>query len=297
MLAGAAALRPLLAWSGAGVERPIVHLGVISERNNQPDFVLAKYTPLVEHLRRQLEAKGIAVGELRIARDIAELERLIRMRQVDLVLEGVLSSFRLNSHKKLVEPVLAAWRKGRRETSTVFFVRRNSNIAQLGDLAGKILALESPRSTTAYALPKIVLRQRGLRVEALDSQPPAANAVRYVLAESEENQAYWVDSGRADAGAFNTGDWEELPEVLSLGLRIIHTSEPILRWLLSMRLGIRAAVREPVLTAFLEMHASSEGVQALQAASRIRQFDALGPEDRASLAHWQALALRTRFGE
>lgn len=297
LLAAGGLLWPALACANSPVERHTLHLGVVSERANQPDYVLSQYAPLLDYLRRQLTAQGIAVGELRIASDIAELAGLVRTGKVDLILESTISTFRVNAGGELVTPALAAWRKGRRETRSIFFVRQSSPIRQLRDLAGKTLALESPRSTTAYALPRIVLRQHGLDVQPLGASSGGPDSVRYVLATAEINQAYWVDRGQADAAAFNTEDWEALPIGLRQELRIIHGTEPILRWLLSSRTGLSSSLLKAVQAVFLEMHNSSDGMLALQAAGRILRFDRLDGEDQASIRNWRTIAARSRFGE
>jgi phosphonate transport system substrate-binding protein len=278
-------------------ERPTLHLGVVSERANQPDYVLTQYAPFLEYLRSELDLQGIALGELRIAGDLAQLAQLIRTRKVDFILESMMSNFRINADRALVEPSLAAWRKGRRETRTVFFVRQSSRIQHLRDLAGKTLALESPRSTTAYALPKIVLRQQGMDVQLMGNGKGGPKSVRYVLAVTESNQAYWVDRGQAEAGAFNTEDWEGLPTALRQELRIIHTTAPILRWLLSSRIGLPAAHNEAVQRVLLNMHDNPAGLQALQQAGRIRRFDPLSADDKTSIKDWRLAAARARFGE
>lgn len=292
-----ALLWPALACANTEGERRTLHLGVISERIDQPDYTLAQYAPLLDYLRRQLDPQGVAVGELYIASDISELTGFIRTGKVDIIFESLITTFRVNTGGALVQPSLAAWRKERRETRTVFFVRQASRIKRLRDLAGKTLALASPRSTTAYALPKIVLRQQGFDVQALGTRRGGADSVRYVLAAAETNQAYWVDRGRADVGAFSTEDWEELPKGLRQRLSVIHTTEPIVHWLLSARSGLSSAVLEAVQTALLTMHASSEGIQALQQAGRIRRFDRLSRDDLASIRDWRAVAARSRFGE
>jgi phosphonate transport system substrate-binding protein len=294
-LAGAGALFSSLA--GAGNERRPLHLGVVSERVNQPDYMLAQYVPLLNHLRSQLAPQGIAVGDLLIAKDISELTSLLSAGKVDVILESLISTFRVNSRRELVKPLLAGWRKGRRETRSVFITRQNSRITQISNLAGKTLALESPRSTTAYALPRIVLRQHGLDVQPLGTSKGDKNSVRYVLATAEINQAYWVDRGQADAAAFNTEDREALPAGLRKQLQIIHTTEPILSWLLSTRTGLASPLLSSVQAAFLNMHTHSAGALALQGAGHIRQFDRLNPEDLASIAHWRTVAAQAGFGE
>lgn len=297
LLAGAAALWPVSGYADRLGERRTLHLGVVGERVNQPDYVLAQYQPLLDYLRRELAPQGIALGELQIAENLAELAGFVRAGKVDVILESLISTFRINAGEALVRPVLAAWRKGQRETRTLFFVRQNSQIKQLRDLAGKTLALESTRSTTAYALPRIVLRQHGLDVQPLGSSHGGPHSVRCVLANAELNQAYWVDRGQADAAAFNTEDWDALPIGLRQELRVIHSTDPILRWLLSARIGLSSVALAAVQAALLDMSASAEGLRVLQQIGRIRRFDRLSADDLASIKHWRDVAARSEFGE
>lgn len=297
LVAAACALWPVFACASNEGERRSLHLGVISERVDQPDYMLAQYAPLLDYLRRELDPQGISIGELYVASDISELSGFIRSGKVDIIFESLISTLRVNAAGVLVQPSLAAWRKERRETRTVFFVRQTSRIKRLRDLAGKTLALASPRSTTAYALPKIILRQQGFDVQLVGTRRGGADSVRYVLAAAETNQAYWVDRGRADAGAFSTEDWEALPRGLRQRLSVIHTTEPILHWLLSARTGLPSAVVEAVQTVFLKMHTSDEGIQALQQAGRISRFDRLSRDDLATMREWRVVAARSRFGE
>ncbi len=115
--------------------------------------------------------------------------------------------------------------------------------------------------------------------------------MQYRFAGSELNQAYWVHRGLADAGAFNDGDWERTPKRIRNDLRIIHRSQPLLRWLVSMRKTLPPDVRETLVSIFLEMHESQAGRDALFSAKRFAKFELLTDQDKKNLKNWRSMLL------
>ena len=67
-----------------------------------------------------------------------------------------------------------------------------------------------------------------------------------MLALAEVNQAIWVLHGKGDAGAFNEGDWQALPEKVRARLRVFARSRPIERGLISFRASLEPATRARV---------------------------------------------------
>jgi phosphonate transport system substrate-binding protein len=285
----------LLIWSfpASAVE---LRIGVISERVNQPDYVIAQYQRLLDLLRQRLLADGIHVNELVVARDLADMAAKIRRREVDMVMESLFPLLWLETQGVGLDLALAAWRKGRRESRSVFFVAQNSEIRSLDDLGGKILVLETPRSTTAYALPRMALADSGFRVVPRDDMKVGGREVGFVLAGDEVNEAYWVAHGKADAGAFNSEDWDELPDNLRRQLKIIHTTAPILRWLVAYRARLPYEVRERVNAELLALEASAEGQRALAAMRGTLRFDMLSQQDRNAVRRWREIGRKSGFG-
>lgn len=273
-----------------------LRIGVVSERLNQPDYVISQYQSLLDLLRQRLLADGIHVSELVVAKDLADMAAKIRRREVDMVLESLFPMLWLETQGVILEPALAGWRKGRRESRSVFFVAQGSDIRSLADLGRKTLALETPRSTTAYALPKSVLREAGFRVMPRDETRGDAREIGYVLAGDEVNEAYWVAHGKADAGAFNSEDWDGLPDKLRRQLKIIHTTAPILRWLVAYRARLPYEVRERVNAELLALETTPEGLRALAAMRGTLRFDVLGPQDQETIRRWREIGRKTGFG-
>jgi len=261
-------------------------LGVINERADKPDQVLTQYAGLQRYLERELASRGIAPVELVIARDINEMVNFLVNDGVDAMLEGVMPTLLIRKRGADIDPALLVWRKGQRQYHSVFFVRRDSGIKTLDDLRGKSIVFESPRSTSAYFVPRATLRAADIALGAAEDSNVANGSLRYVFAGSELNQAYWVQRGRADAGAFNDGDWERVPAGIRNDLRIIHRTEPVLRWLFSVNPDIATPIREAVVDALLNAHGDELGRSALLDAARIKMFERLTDQDRENLSYW-----------
>ncbi|HRY14721.1 MAG: phosphate/phosphite/phosphonate ABC transporter substrate-binding protein [Candidatus Competibacteraceae bacterium] len=262
-------------------------LGVINERPTEPDFALAQYSKLQDYLNSRLQKAGIRVAPLMIARDVPEMANHLANQKVDAIIEGVFPTLNIERRIGPLQTTLLVWRKGQREYHTVFFSRKEGPVATLADLPGRTLVFEAHRSTSAHAMPKAYLRQRGFTVIPAGGTAALDDAIRYVFAGAELNQAYWVLHGKGDAAAFNDGDWQRLPPPIQEQLRIIARTPPIPRWLFSFRPGINPELQIAVEKVLLNMHEDSTGREALQAASAIQQFERLTAADQNQLAEWR----------
>lgn len=289
LLLAAALCAPALA---AGEAEPDFRLGVVDERPERPDYMLGQMGPLHRVLSERLAARGVRSGPLVIAADLPDMASRLRAGTVDGVIEGVMPTLALERRTGAVDPAVLVWRKGQREYSSVFFVRADSDVEALGDLAGRTIVFEAPRSTSAFYVPMATLLEHGLDPRPAGPQAGGDGVVRYRFAGSELNQAYWVHRGEGDAGAFNDGDWARTPARLRDDLRIIHITPPLPRWLFSFREPVPPAVRRAVMEVLTHLHEDAEGRAALEAASRIALFEPLGAGDRLALEHWRPMLER-----
>lgn len=262
-------------------------IGVISERSGAPSRAIEEYQPLLGELSERVRHAGVSVSELAVAEHLEEMRGWIAAGQIDALLESVVTTLRLEIETARIRPALLVWRKGQRAYRTLFFTRVDSPIRQLQDLRGRTLAFESARSTSAFFLPKLTLEAQGMHLKPTGA-PHAPDDVLYSFAGSELNQAYWVERGKADAGAFNDGDWTRTPHRVRERLRIFHSTPPLLRYLFSFRTDLPERIREPVTAALLAMHEDEAGRSALARASRISRLEPFTETDRAQLAAWRA---------
>jgi phosphonate transport system substrate-binding protein len=271
-----------------------VRFGVIAEEPNEPDRMFNVFSLLLAELRQRLEPLGIGVGDLVIARDLDDLAQRIARSEVDFVLESVFPTLALRERSRGLEPALLVVRSGRREYRSVFFTRQESPIRKLADLRGRTLVLQAIRSTSAFALPRAELRRAGLRLVPADDAAADAAAVRYVLALAEVNQAVWVLHDKGDAGAFNEGDWEALPEKIRSRLRIFERSRPIQRGLIAFRAGLAPAARRALEQVLLGLHQDDTGRAALTRAAGITRFERLTRPERQAVLDWAPVLLPSR---
>jgi phosphonate transport system substrate-binding protein len=268
-------------------ESPLFRLGVITEKPDRPADTFRRYGPLHAYLRAALGNRNIRVDNLNVVLSVPEMANRFAQAAVDAVIEGVIPILIIEQRSSALDPALLVWRKGQRQYQSVFFVRHDSAVTTLDALRGHTIAFESPRSTSAFFVPLATLRERGLAVTRTDDTQAPADAVRYVFADAELNQAYWVQRGKVDAGAFNDGDWERVPEVVRKDLRIIERTPPLPRWLLAFRSDLDPRIRQAVTEILLDMHKHPAGQEALRDAERIAKIELLQGPDSAALDYWR----------
>lgn len=288
----------LVAWPAPALVQQApavtVRFGVIAEEPNEPDRMFKVYSPLLALLRRRAEPAGVRVGELVIARDLDDLAQRIARREVDFVLESVFPMLSLRERSGSLDPALLVVRRGERQYRSVFFTRRESPIKSLADLRGRTLVLQAVRSTSAFALPRAELARLGMRLVDADDSAADPKAVRYVLALAEVNQAVWVLHEKGDAGAFNEGDWQALPEKVRERLRIFERSRPIQRGLIAFRDGLDATTRHTLEQVLLGLHEDEAGKDVLAQAAGITRFERLTPTERREVLEWAKVLLPAR---
>jgi len=284
----AVASAALVAAPPASVSAPgaPVHLGVIAEEPNEPDRMLSVFGELIARLRERLSPTSVQMGDLVIARDLDDLSQRLVRGDVDFVIETVFPTLALQERSHSLDPALVVVRRGQREYRSVFFTRKDARIQSLRDLRGKTLVLQALRSTSAFALPKAELERAGLSLAPADDLRARPDDVRYVLALAEINQAVWVLHGRGEAGAFNEGDWADLPEKVRSQLRVFHETAPIVRGLLSFRARLDPGTRRVVEAALLSLPEDEAGRAALTRAAGVTRFERLTPQDRRALKVW-----------
>ncbi|HAK61032.1 MAG TPA: hypothetical protein DCO77_11720 [Nitrospiraceae bacterium] len=269
------------AWND---ERREFVIGVISVK---PDKMLRKYSPMANYIALRLKKFGVQRGTVVVAKNIEEMRKRVRRGGVDLIFESAFSTLELKKEGML--PSLLVWRKGVREYRSLFFVRKDSALQELTDLKGKTIVFEDPHSTSAYAVPKAALKKRGLQVMPLAEARKAAGTVRYAFGGEELNLAFWVIQKKADAGVFNNNDWDELPQNIKTGLRVIHETRPVLRYLGSFHPAVPLKTRQAVENVLVNMHRTGEGRKALRSASRIKKIERLTRQDRKALDYVKEL--------
>lgn len=257
-----------------------------------PDKRLKEYTPMADYIANRLKEFGIKGVKVIVAIDTDDALKKIRNNELDVIFESAFSTVTTREKAGTI-PSLILWKKQVREYKALFFVRKDSPIKTLNDLKGKTIVFEDPASTSAYLMPKAELVKNGMTVLPLKEEKSMAmqpdDAVKYVFAEEELNQAFWVAQKRADAGAFNNNDWDELPEKVRAEFRIIHETKPVLRFVASFHSNVPKKLKNAVEDILINMDQNPEGRNALKDAARITKIEKLTDNDFKSLEYVKEL--------
>ena len=294
-LASAASCLAQAAASAPPATHEVLVLGRISD---DPKAHYEAMRPLLDYVVPRMRSVGIRAGRILMARDAQQMLSYLRRHRVDWLTEtpAMAVAYRERAGAKVL---VATERGGGKNYHTVFFVRRDSGIESIDDLAGRSIAFQNSYSTSSYIVPAAVLLEAGLRLDLLLSpmDRPQANSVGYVFARSEANISTWVHKRLVDAGAFANLDWNDLsrlPQSFRDDLKVIHETESFPRAVEVVRPGMDPRVEARLREVLLEAAQDPEASEALLHFFGTNRFIPLDAEAEAALIRLSAGADRVR---
>lgn len=232
---------------------------LILARSGSVKEEVAIYGPLVKYLGEKLSTPTDRwEARVRVTPTVEEQVKVFKTREADIVIGSSLPLFRLID-KGVAEPLLAVGRKGATSYHSVVFVKADSDITELKQLAGKTIAFEDSASTSAFLLPATIFSANhlGLSPLATPDQRAPKDRVGYVFAKTERTIAGWVYGGQVAAGAISHIDLAELGD-LAQSFRVIGTSDEIAYFLVAVRKDLPADVKRKLRDALLTLGDSPE---------------------------------------
>lgn len=262
---------------------------VIGTISDEPIKETRTFLPFARHLAGQLSGEGFTGGEVRIARDISHMARLLQKGKVDIYIDSPLVALAVGqqSGSRLIA---RRWKKGIAEYHSVIFARKDSGIGSLDDLAGKVLAFEEGFSSSGYLLPRLSLAENGVSLTELDSPRAArpASETGYVFSGDDENTIVWVLHGLVDAGAMSLNGLKKRAGSDFESLTLIAQTGAVPRHVVSVAPQTPAALEAAVQNALLQMDQDSEGAAVLKSFERTTKFDRIPPHTQKMLEQFQA---------
>ena len=263
-------LLPQLACAGS------FKLGSIS---TSPVAETHKFWPFANYLARQLQAEGINQGKVVVAESIPAMSSFLQTGQIDLYIDSFFPSMavsRLSGSKLL----LRRWKMGKGEYQSVIFTRKDSGIARLKDLKGKVIAFEEPFGSAGYFFPKMVLLQKGLRLTPMRQgiDPVKSDEVNYVFSRSDSQTIFLVLNGVVAAGATDDQKYLTLAKNLD-SFKIVHETVSFPRQIVSYRADLPVKLVTRIKKILLNMHQTDEGRQMLQAFESTTRFEEIPVRD------------------
>ena len=257
-------LLPRLACAG-----PLT-LGFIS---SSPMEESRRFSPFASYLARQLQSEGIGEGNVVAASSIEAMSSLLRMSQADIYIDGFFPTMavsRLSGSKLL----LRRWKDGGSDHKSVIVTRKDSRIAILEHLGGKVIAFDEPFSSSGYFVPKVELLKIAFLVLAdrPNVGPVKGDEIRYVFSRGDTNTIYMVANGEVAAGAVDDRKFHALAKNLD-GLKILHETASFPRQIVSHRADFPVKLLTKIKDVLLNMTRTEEGRKVLREFDNTTKFD------------------------
>ena len=279
----------------AGDDASVLVLGRVSD---DPKSHYDQLKPLLDYVVPRMANVGIRSGRILMARDLQQMTSYLRRGQVDWINETA-GNAGLLERRGVAESFLVTEREGATRYHSVFFVRRDSPVRTLADLAGRSVAFQNPYSTSAYYLPAAELLDKGMKLEVLLSpmDKPAPGAVGYLFARTELNITTWVHKRLVDAGVFSNLDWanpQRMPPSFAQDFRIVGVTDDVPRALMLTRKGMDPRVEARLREVLMEASTDPDAGEVLRRFIATSRFVPIADEDRRALDKLGAGVARVR---
>lgn len=237
-----------------------------------PSKHIDEFQAFADSLARRITGWEEARGTVRFAPTMEGMAAMLADGDLDLYVDSPYPVLEVARRVGSV-PFVRRWKRGTADYHGVVFVRADSGIDALDDLAGRRIAFEESSSTSGYALPRALLERDGLELVAADDAEEAPHAVRYLFSKADENTAQWVVDGRVDAGAVDDQTFAELEHLHPGELRALARSPQVPRQLVSHRAGLSPRFVASLREALLSMHLDEAGDAVLTDFAGTTRFD------------------------
>jgi len=170
-------------------------------------------------------------------------------------------------------------------------VRRDSGITDVAQLAGKVLAVEEPYSTSGYLLPIGSLAEQGVAVREVSS--PVASVqpheMGYYFTWDPQNSVELVLRGIVAGAGISNQDYDKLSTELKQDLVTVGRTVTVPRSLVSARPGLEQALLEQIVTLLILADDTEAGRLLLEKVDKTNRFEALTPEHTSAVADLRGL--------
>lgn len=190
-------------------------------------------------------------------KNLNDLTKQIKQSNFDIYIDTLHNVVQISENTDM-EPALLVSRLGSVYMNSFIIVRKDSGIHTLGDLKGKVVAIEQKYDTSSFHLPKKAFADLGLgfvEVETPDADVPSESVGFYVTKNKNKvvNSAYIK---KTHASAICSKLWEAknaVPDFMKENLKIIHETESIPGMYLMMNKNMPQKRRERLINLLLKL--------------------------------------------
>jgi len=228
------------------------------------------------YLARKLSSTPAITGAVVVAPTASQLVKLLEEKRVDFFMESPYPTYLIN-RQGAATLLLRRWKGGMGEYRSVIFTNKESGIARVEELRGKMIAFEDVGSTSGYFMPKLLMLNKKLMLTekpGIDAKV-AAKEIGYFFAGSDKNILNFVLAKKVAAGAFSNDDYAGVGEKEKSAISILAETASMPRHLVSIRKDLPQPVAKRLKEVLLAMHEDAEGRAILQRTDNTTKFDLL----------------------
>jgi phosphonate transport system substrate-binding protein len=272
----------------ATVERAgAIVLGDIDPKT--PARKIAELQPLADYLAAQLRPFGIRQGRVVVAPDEAAMARLLHDGAVDLYLGDTAPALTV-CQRAGCDLRLRQWKGGQPAMAGLFVARRADGVERLGELAGRVIAVEKPHSAVGHVLPLAMLARHGLPVRQVGAPGAAVGPeeIGYYVAPGGRTAMDLLLRGQVAAAAMGERTLGQFSPAVRDQTAIVDRTIAIPSQLVALRPGLDRELAEAISALLVGLDRTPEGRAILTALRETERFDRLPPDAAALLDHMRA---------
>ncbi|WP_162937959.1 phosphate/phosphite/phosphonate ABC transporter substrate-binding protein [Kiloniella sp. EL199] len=258
------------------VQSDTLTIGTIS---SEPVGDIKTFAPFANFLAEKLIDDGVDEVQVVIAPDIKQMVGMLKQQEIDLFIDSSITASIINKLSGS-QFMLRRWKKGRAKYRSVIFVAESSDIQQISDLRGKIIAFEEPFSTSGYVLPALAILQSQNQLHQLErlSSFPVAEEIGFIMAYDSETQMVWLERDLVAAAAMSEDDYLEYVQSVLIPMRVLHTTAYVPYHVVVHRSGLEENLIKRIRQVLKTAHEDKEGAEVLNRFERTTKFDEI-PDD------------------
>jgi phosphonate transport system substrate-binding protein len=247
----------------APVEERFIVFGDISD---DPAEVIEGAQPIADYLASNLADHGITGGQVKVATTTDDMVQLLKNGEVDLYFDSTYPATLIGDAAG-ARIVLRRWKFGVETYQSVIFASKESGIASIEDLQGKMIAMDAPYSTSGFLLPAVYLTENGLKLSGKANGNAAVDPdeIGFVFAYDDQNVLQWVLSGATPAGVTDDYNFDTAfpPEATEKLVELART-ESTPRQVMVVRPGLEAELLDAIVQVLTTMHEDPEAEPVLE---------------------------------
>ena len=267
--------------AGQGSERALV-VGNVDASN--PAQKIEEFQPLADYLAANLTDFGISGGQVVIARDTAEMARMMSEGEVDIYLDAAIPSLEVCEEAGCTF-ALRQWKGGTPELAGVFVTTDGAGVATLDDLQGKVIMLEQPHSTVGHILPLLTLTEAGIATVSVNSPEAEVgpDEVGFYVSSGGQTSMNLLLNGEISALAIGERSYKKFSPDVQEQASIFAETVAAPSQLVAIQPGLDMSLRDEIVRLMIGLDQSDGGKDILETLRETQKFDELPSDVLADL--------------